>query len=308
MIHNFCIGGLGLRIKGVRSGVPLMSRHFPLFHVKSAGRGDIEWNFHPLDPVILKRLPLSPEDDPIVSSCLHWGSASPLLQAPAFRKRLSACRERRSRIAVECRPDAVTILDFGRCRGDVFFVELRPGANDGFGDERILGAGLLAPFLPFHGAFMLHAAGIVDSDAGTAALFLAPDEGGKTTAARLSRPGIIIDDDQVVLRRERGGFWVHGTPWGLISAGPIKAKLGGIFLLEKARRFLLTPLKAADAVGFIWDEHRNMTDFIPAEMRKKAFVLITDACSSVPVFRLRFSKDSLDWQTVAGRSGAGNLL
>jgi len=182
----------------------------------------------------------------------------------------------------------------------MFFVESGQTAKAALKDKRILGSGLLAPFLPARSAFLLHAAAVADDD-GRASLFLAPDEGGKTTAARLGRPGIIIGDDQVVLRRERGGFWVHGTPWGLISAGPIKAKLGGIFLLEKARRFRLTPLKAADAVGFIWDEHRNMTDFIPAEMRKKAFVLITDACSSVPVFRLRFSKDSLDWQAVAAR-------
>lgn len=302
MVHNFCIGGFGLCIKNGRSADPFKSAHFPLFRVKSSGRRAIEWNFHRLDRAILQRPYILPEDVPVVPECLHWGSATPLFGAPGFRRRLAVIRDRKNRIAIECHPNAVTVLDFGSCRGDVFFVEPRRKAKDDAREKYILGAGLLAPFLPARGAFLLHAAAVAD-DNGKAALFLAPDEGGKTSAVRLADAGTgtahVIGDDQVILRRERGGFWVHGTPWNLISAGPIKARPGGIFLLEKSKRFRLTLLKAAAAIGAVWNEHRNVTDFIPGELRKKAFSLVTDACSSAPVYRLEFSGDRLDWPAVA---------
>ena len=321
--------------------------------------GGIEWTFHRLDRADLERAPLSPGEVPALRRCLSWGPSSPLLGAPRVRRALAAAvRSAGSSgtgagdrsgpgtqarlIAVECRPNAVTVLDYGTSRGDVFFAEtgetgeyaacvekpIRGAAGNGIRaglrgtsgnvpmEERVPGAGLVTPFLPAHGAFLVHAAAVAAAGKGAgsaekAALFLARDEGGKTTAARLAAGSanysaggpvrtraVIIGDDQILLRRGRGRYWVYGTPWNLISSGPVGAPLGGIFLLEKGRHFRLVPLKAYDATAFIWDEHRHVTDFMPAAVRKKAFDLVAGACASVPVYRLTFTKDRLDWPAV----------
>lgn len=359
MVVDSRIGAIVLRTRGLTPSAPYSRGHWPLFRAKGGRSRGVVWEFRRLDDGALKRPPSSPEQAPVASECLSWGEASPLLGAPRVRRALAAAGKHPGLIAVECRPYAVTIMDFKTGRADVFYAEgqrsrrqqggrgrdRRTGAaRDAGREECILGAGLLAPFLPAHGAFLVHAAAVVAGGsvkapkAGTAirtkagsgvrggrggkrakaALFLAPDEGGKTTAARLAAAGIyssaassgsktgrddagralILGDDQVILRRERGRFWMHGTPWNLICGGPANAELGGMFLLEKADAFRISPLKASDAVSFIWNEHRHITDFLPTAIRKKAFALISEACASVPVYRLSFTKTALDWAAV----------
>ena len=61
----------------------------------------------------------------------------------------------------------------------------------------------------------VHALGLVD-DAGNGHLFLGHSGAGKSTSARLwqRQPGVqILSDDRIILRRDGGQVWMHGTPW-----------------------------------------------------------------------------------------------
>ena len=118
---------------------------------------------------------------------------------------------------------------------------------------------------------LLHASAIIRD--GRAAVFLAPDEGGKTTAVRLASSGTILCDDQVIVRRRRKRFHVWGTPWGLHVNATAHAPLAGLFLLKKAKRFSLTHLPAHRLVPFIWQEIKAQLSILPKPLKTKAFMM-----------------------------------
>ncbi len=133
---------------------------------------------------------------------------------------------------------------------------------------------------------------------GKAAVFLAPDEGGKTTAVRLSPSGAILSDDQVLVRRDKKGFRVSGTPWGLYVDAKVQAPLGGLFLLEKASRFALAPLATHDLVPHIWEEIKNSLSILPKPLKNKAFGIICDIAAALPVYTLSFARGHIDWEAI----------
>lgn len=156
---------------------------------------------------------------------------------------------------------------------------------------------LLAPFLPNFSAFMSHGGGIIRN--GMAMVFLASDEGGKSSVVKLAVGCPVLSDDQVILRKQDNNEIVaHGTPFAPLSSGMVQAKLGGIFLLEKSDNFSLTPIPIRDAVQFIWKEHMHLWFLMPKALRVKAFNIIVDACAQAKSFRLGFSKDYIDWDVV----------
>jgi hypothetical protein len=102
----------------------------------------------------------------------------------------------------------------------------------------------------------VHALGLVD-DAGNGHLFLGHSGAGKSTSARLwqRQPGVhILSDDRIILRRDGGQVWMHGTPWhgdaGIAS--PHAALLSHIYILEQApsNELVSMPRSAATAEIF----------------------------------------------------------
>jgi hypothetical protein len=113
-----------------------------------------------------------------------------------------------------------------------------------------------------------------------------------------STDGLILSDDQVVLRKENNVVNAHGTPFGRITGGPCSARLGGIFLLEKAEHFELSSLQSVDMLEYIWATLPSYTFFLPNSLRIQAFQILYDACHQVPVYRMRFPKDYVDWDAI----------
>lgn len=102
----------------------------------------------------------------------------------------------------------------------------------------------------------VHALGLVD-DAGNGHLFLGHSGAGKSTSARLwqrQQGAHILSDDRIILRRDGGQVWMHGTPWhgdaGIAS--PHGALLSHIYILEQApsNELLSMPRSAATAEIF----------------------------------------------------------
>jgi hypothetical protein len=107
-----------------------------------------------------------------------------------------------------------------------------------------------------------------------------------------------LSDDQVILQQTDGAFISHGTPWGLLTDGPISARLGGLFLLEKSECFELSPLRAVDALEYLWNEHEAYWTFLPKAGRLHAFDFLYALCHQIPTYRMRFTKDFVDWKAI----------
>lgn len=102
----------------------------------------------------------------------------------------------------------------------------------------------------------VHALGLVD-DSGNGHLFLGHSGAGKSTSARLwqYQPGVhVLSDDRIILRRDGGQVWMHGTPWhgdaGIAS--PHAALLSHIYILEQwpSNELVAMPRSAATAEIF----------------------------------------------------------
>ena len=102
----------------------------------------------------------------------------------------------------------------------------------------------------------VHALGLVD-EAGNGHLFLGHSGAGKSTSARLwqRQPGVhILSDDRIILRRNGGQVWMHGTPWhgdaGIAS--PHGALLSHVYILEQSPRNELVSMPRSAATAEIF--------------------------------------------------------
>jgi hypothetical protein len=130
----------------------------------------------------------------------------------------------------------------------------------------------------------IHGCGLRDA-AGNGYLFPGQSGAGKSTMARLwsGREGVtIVSDERVVLRKQDGQIWMHGTPWhgDARIAQPGKAVLNRVYFLRHgsanesvpvsptaaaARLFAccFPPFHSADGVGFTLDFLAELAQSIP---------------------------------------------
>lgn len=236
------------------------------------------------------------------ATCAEGALDSPLLRAVKVQARLEACLHDLSKLHIGLKPDEVVIRDFSSQEIDVFYTETLGGysqVKETYLPEAYVASNfrqIFASFLPYFSAIMVHSSGVVRHN--LAALFFAPDGGGKTTVVRHCNGNAILNDDQIILARDRKQIHAHATPLGAMTDGPCHAKIGAFFLLEWAPRFELTPLKPSDAIQCLWRENLNHVFFLPRHLKVQAFEILCDACQQVPVFRMRFSPDYIDWQAI----------
>jgi hypothetical protein len=109
---------------------------------------------------------------------------------------------------------------------------------------------LLATLLPSHGCILVHAAAV--GSGGKAYAFPGKSGSGKTTISRLSRNGIILNDEISALSMSRRQAFVWGTPfWGEMGSGPPHNRphaLHALYFLQKSRANRITPLTTTEAL------------------------------------------------------------
>lgn len=302
MIIPYEIAGLSLQID---SDVPfrcLQTSRFRQFEYPAARRPDIRFQFGGVRRDDMTLPPPDARTRRLLASCVRHPQndlRSPVLLAPQVQARLHSVGDYASVVGLEIRPAAVTLFDFARRSLEIFY-DADVGAMN---TECCINAGLLAPFLPLYSAAILHSSSVAWGDA--AAVFLARDEGGKTTAARLAPSGTILCDDQNIVRQTRDGFRVSGTPWGRYFNSQHHAQVGGLFLLEQASTFALRPVQPVEVFEFVWREHRDHVLLLPPWLKVQAFILLRTLCCEVPVYRLRFPRDFIDWDAVRAAMRAG---
>lgn len=147
--------------------------------------------------------------------------------------------------------------------------------------------------LPNFSAVLIHAGGVIRRN--QALVFLASDGGGKSTVVRQLVSGAVLNDDQLIIRSEGERIMTYSTPFGTHGGGPRKTRLGAFFLLEKARRFELIPLKAREIVQFIWNEHRTSWAVLPKSLRLHVFEILLQAGRQAVAYRMKFPRDGVDW-------------
>jgi hypothetical protein len=290
-VWNLDMAGLAVELDSLPPLAALNADRLQLFR-SAGGKKGIRVHFHQIEKNELSGRRPDPEKDPLWSGAGRRGTRSPLLRSLKVRERLAAAGRHTDRLFIEILPESLSILDFECNRADYFFLS----ASRSKPTARWIGPAMLAPFLPNFNALLLHASAIALN--GRAAVFLAADEGGKTTAVRLSPQGTILGDDQVLVRRVRGGFRVSGTPWGLHVAPGMRVPLAGLFLLEKAGRFALEPLPVLELAAHVWEESKNPLSMLPKPLKKKAFAVICAMAAAVPAWKLGFAKHHIDWEAI----------
>jgi hypothetical protein len=239
------------------------------------------------------------EMEKLLACSYSFYSDSPLLNSSVVRSRIQDCFDRSDEVMFKVRSHSVLFYDFTRREQDIFFVDR---LNRFYAKNKVEPA-LYSPFWPTFSMCMIHSAGVVRGD--RAALFLAHDGGGKSTVARTAPPETILSDDQVLLRKENDIFTTAGTPWGLITNNIEHVPLGGVFLLEQAEHFELVPIQPGEMLEFLWMGHRSIFFSLPRDLKIWVVEFLSKVCFSLPVYRMRFALNNVDWEAIDVAMAAG---
>lgn len=224
----------------------------------------------------------------------------PLLRSSIVKERLEACLDHPEQIRLTLHLFSIEIYDYQSHRIDVFYRSELQWVLENYPLENGVRR-MFTSFLPSFSCVMLHSSGIIRND--RASIFVAPDAGGKSTVLKNRNEGIVLSDDQNVVRKEGGIFKVYSTPWGHLNSGPQSTPLGGLFFLEKAPDFKLISIKSREMFEFIWQEHMHVWDVLPKNLRRKAFEVLAEICYHTPCYRMQFPRDYVDWDAIDSALG-----
>jgi hypothetical protein len=144
------------------------------------------------------------------------------------------------------------------------------------------------------GGLEMHSCGIFDQDLDRAYLFVGMSGAGKTTMANQwqnESRALVLSDDRILIRKEEGRYWLHGTPWhGDAQLSEQKrAPLSHIFFLEKGKkneRIAIGPAEASarllrSTFGAIFDTHAT----------ERALGICSEIITTVPNYLLPYVPD-----------------
>ncbi|MFZ6030356.1 MAG: hypothetical protein ACOYYS_21820 [Chloroflexota bacterium] len=147
------------------------------------------------------------------------------------------------------------------------------------------------------GGVLLHGAGLVRDR--RAYVFFGHSGSGKTTASRLSRGVVVLNDDLVALLPDSGGWVVHATPfWNPTQVVPVRcaAPLAGLYRLVQDRCVWLEQISPGQAVA----ELAANIPVVSADASRSDRLVMRCAqlVRQIGVKRLHFLKDDSFWQAI----------
>ncbi len=259
---------------------------------------DVSFVIRSLESVPSGLPPLNARERELLARSLHVSSIDGsfhdnlLLNTKIVRETLYRAWDTNDSIFIHIARDTLAIINLSRL--ELFLFVTRKG------QEHItsckMGAPLFYPFLPEFSALLLHSAGLIINSKGI--LFLAPDEGGKTTIIKKAKDKQILSDDQNIVREENGGLVVYSTPWGTMSGGQNSAPLTALFVLKKGNHFSLSPIKPSNMLEFLWNEFSIYSPVFHSHLQKKVLNLISKISFSIPAYEMVFSKNYVDWNSI----------
>ena len=186
----------------------------------------------------------------------------------------------------------VMVFDDGHTRGHIYSPSDAPFRGGGLDSLALLPSDqlVLARALPGFGGVFVHAAGV--DVGGHGLVFAGPSEAGKSTIVKLiGDRGRVLCDDRVVVRKDPGGFRVHGT-WNhgeIRRVSPGSAPVRAVFFLRQA---------AANRIDRVDDPRAVLSAFLPRLVRplvsadwwERALDLAGEIVRDVPFYDLSFDK------------------
>ncbi len=147
------------------------------------------------------------------------------------------------------------------------------------------------------GGFMFHAAGIARGGKGY--LFFGHSGSGKSTVARLTDGGLVLNDDLLVLLPDKNHWRAYGTPFSnptQVHPSPGDVTVTALFRLVQNTQVYLEKMDAGLALG-------EMVTNIPVlsahpSLCAELLARCSNVLSSIPAYRLNFLPDSSFWSVV----------
>ncbi len=201
-------------------------------------------------------------------------------------------------------PYSMAILEPDFSRGDLYFRPMNDRSRQSVSplsypfDEL-----LLVNYLALGRGLDIHACGV--HLGGQGLVFCGVSGAGKSTIARLwqERQVPILSDDRLIVRKERGRFFVHGTPWhGDARASlPGKAPLEKLYFLKQAPENYIRPLAPAEASKRLLV--RCFPPFYLAQGMEFVLGFIEEITRQVPCYELGFLPDDSAIEMVLQHDG-----
>jgi hypothetical protein len=225
----------------------------------------------------------------------EWWLANPVFRSPAVREAIQHCLIEPELFHLSLSWNRLIIRNFAKNEFHFFY---HPENKSDMADPMFIARfrNLISMSFVNQFCFLLHGAGAVTKNG--AALFLAHDEGGKTTLIKKFAADKILGDDQVVVRLVKNNFYLYGTPFGTMTCGPAKQQLGAIFLIKKSKQFKILHANANNVLRFIWNESFFKTIVLPKTLRTRVFDLLYQLCRQIPGYYIHTPIDSLDFKAI----------
>jgi hypothetical protein len=308
-VNHYQIGDIKIKIS---SDIVLPTAKNPLYKkfLVLAKDADAWYSFSELEQKLYTLSALNAEDKKALRRTLvfpEWWLDNPVFRSPAVREAIQYCRIEPELFHLSLAWNRLIIRNFATNEFHFFY---HPENKSEIADPMFIARfrNLISMSLVNHFSFLLHGAGAITRN--RAALFLAPDEGGKTTLIKKFNVKEILSDDQVVLRLEENNFYLCSTPFGTMTCGPAKSKLGAIFLIKKSKQFKILPANANNIFRFLWKESFFKTIVLPKTLRTRVFDLFYQLCRQIPSYYIHTPIDSLDFKAIneamaVGKSKSG---
>lgn len=197
-------------------------------------------------------------------------------------------------------PDLAGAIDLTARAAEAQVMDLRRAAP---ALERVLTYVLMQALPREHAGLLIHGAGVVINRLGY--LFAGASGAGKTTVANLAAGvGEVLSDENMVVRLADGEvelcstpFWGQSTPAEQVRRANRRAPLAGIYLLEHAAGFELTPLRPAEAVAALLSTEKVATERV--ESAAAWLAVAGRLAESASIYRLRFRPTAELWPFLA---------
>lgn len=219
----------------------------------------------------------------------------PILQSEIVQKRLEHFFNYPEQTRIQLHRFSLTLYDYINHTIDVYYF---PECEAVLKSDLIINGirRMFTSFFPDFSAAMIHSSALLIN--GKVGIFLAPDEGGKTTASKLGAKYSTLCDDQNIIKKENNEFIAYSTPWGKDINNSVKGPVKGFFLLKKGDLFKLETLKPKDLFSYLWNEHLSYSMSLPETYRLKFFNLLYTLSHNIPGHQLTFPKTYIDWNAV----------
>lgn len=139
---------------------------------------------------------------------------------------------------------------------------------------------------------LFHASGIAYRGIGL--LFAGASGAGKTTMSRLwlaNSEATLLNDDRILIGRDRGRFWMHSTPWhgDERSVSPLTVPLERIFIIEHGDRNQIMNTTSNSAVADLVT--RSFPTYWDLKGMRFALGFLEELVHSIPCHKLSFVPD-----------------